>query len=132
MTKSSSSNELIEKTPLGNHVKNVDRLKDAVIQREKEQSTGIGGGIAVAHGKCSEVDSVYIALGISKKGIEFDSFDEQPVHLLLLFSNPPHMASEYLQALSLIMRVLINQPIRRKNAVHKNIKKVKNQMNMKN
>lgn len=77
-----------------------------VVDREKKQSTGIGKGIAIAHATTSQVKRIRVALGISRGGIEFDSIDGQPVHLLFLVANPPNSQMEYLSVLSALVRLL--------------------------
>ncbi|WP_020613803.1 PTS sugar transporter subunit IIA [Sediminispirochaeta bajacaliforniensis] len=85
-----------------------------VMRKEQLQSTGFGKGIAVAHGTCQGIDQVYVALGISQEGIEYDAIDFQPVHLLFLVANPPETQLEYLSALSTLVRLLRNDSFREK------------------
>lgn len=87
-------------------VKNREGFEDEVVRREKVQSTGFGHGIAVAHGRFKEIDSVIIALGVSQRGISFDSVDNQPVRLLFLIASPPDQQNEYLTALSALVKLL--------------------------
>jgi len=77
-----------------------------VFDREKKQSTGIGKGIAIAHATTIQVKKIRVALGISRDGIEYDSIDGQPVHLLFLVANPPDSQMEYLSVLSALVRLL--------------------------
>lgn len=74
--------------------------------REQKQSTGIGKGIAIAHATTNQVQKIRVALGISQKGIEFESIDGEPVHLLFLVANPPNTQVEYLSVLSALVRLL--------------------------
>jgi len=61
----------------------IDRVKanDVLQQREKLGSTGIGDGVAIPHGKVSDLNELVVAFGRSKKGIAFDAIDGKPVHL---------------------------------------------------
>lgn len=95
--KYSAINELMDKIRGFGLINDISRYRNAVIEREKEHTTGIGCGIAVAHGKSREVDSLFMALGVSENGIEFGSCDGKPIQLLFLVSNPPEMESEYLE-----------------------------------
>jgi len=74
--------------------------------REQKQSTGIGKGIAIAHATTKQVQKIRVALGISKTGIDFESIDGKPVHLLFLVANPPDTQVEYLSVLSALVRLL--------------------------
>jgi nitrogen PTS system EIIA component len=79
---------------------------ETVIQRERQQTTGFGHGVAVAHGRLKGVPRVTIALGISREGIPYDSPDDEPVHLLFVIASPPELSLDYLQALSTLVRCL--------------------------
>jgi PTS system nitrogen regulatory IIA component len=81
-------------------------FEDAVITRERQQTTGFGHGVAVAHGRVKGVPRVLIALGISRAGIPFDAPDGAPVHLLFVIASPPELSLDYLQALSTLVRCL--------------------------
>ena len=58
------------------------------------------------------VDDIVIALGISEEGIDFDSFDHVPVHLLFVITNPPEKQMEYLVALSTVSRLVRDEAFR--------------------
>ncbi len=63
-------------------------LLDALHAREDKQSTGIMRGIAIPHGQLDSISGVKGVIGISRKGIDYDSLDGQPVHLVfMLFSS---------------------------------------------
>jgi mannitol/fructose-specific phosphotransferase system IIA component (Ntr-type) len=51
-------------------------------------STGIGFGIGIPHASTDLISEVVGALGRSKKGINFDALDNQPVNLVMLFLVP--------------------------------------------
>ncbi len=76
---------------------------DAVHRRERIQSTGIGHGVAIAHGKCPGVDEPYIALGISPEGIVFDDRFPEPVHIIFVIASSPTKESLYLRAVASIL-----------------------------
>jgi PTS system nitrogen regulatory IIA component len=78
-----------------------------VLEREELGSTGIGGGIAVPHGKSDAVDNVVAAFGRSEKGIDFKSeADNIPVHLVFLLVAPIGSSGPHLLALARISRLL--------------------------
>ena len=98
--------ELIRRAPVFRTLTDLSRFEEAVIERERSQSTGFGHGVAVAHGRVEGVPRVLIALGISRTGIEFDSPDGEAVRLLFVIASPPSLSVEYLQALSTLVRCL--------------------------
>ena len=61
-----------------------DEPIECVLEREAKGSTGIGGGLAVPHGKLDSIEKLTVALGISEEGVEFDSIDHKPVYVVLL------------------------------------------------
>jgi len=75
-------------------------------EREEIMSTGIGFGIAIPHAKIETVSEMAFAIGISRKGINFDSMDGRPVHLVILVAAGEKQHKEYLRLLSNIMAVL--------------------------
>ncbi|MBN2352481.1 MAG: PTS sugar transporter subunit IIA [Spirochaetales bacterium] len=98
--------ELLKKAPVVAAFKDACLIEEAAIEREKVYTTGIGRGVAIAHGKTPCVADTIILLGISKKGIDFQSADGQLVHLLFLIANPPDKSEEYLLALSTLARLM--------------------------
>ncbi|HTP58436.1 MAG TPA: PTS sugar transporter subunit IIA, partial [Spirochaetia bacterium] len=86
--------------------------EEAVITREKMQSTGFGHGVAVAHGRIPGLSRVLIGFGISRTGIPFEAVDGKPVHLLFVIASPPHLSLDYLQVLSTLVRCLREKPVR--------------------
>ncbi|MBI4064151.1 MAG: PTS sugar transporter subunit IIA [Elusimicrobia bacterium] len=84
----------------------------ALLDREKLGSTGIGSGVAVPHAKSSRVSQIMCALGISKKGIEFEALDQAPVYLIFLLVAPPNSQSEHLNILARIVRLLKDRVFR--------------------
>ena len=84
-----------------------------VIEREQQQSTGFGHGVAVAHGRTDQVSSPRIAVGISRTGIEFDAMDGKPVHLLFIVANHPDQEVDYLHILSTLVGMVRDEMFRR-------------------
>ena len=86
----------------------IDRVKaiDVLQQREKLGSTGIGDGVAIPHGKISELQELVVAFGRSKAGISFDAIDGKPVHLFFLLLAPENSTGQHLKALAKISKML--------------------------
>lgn len=89
-----------------------DVFKKAVLKREEEFSTGIGMGIAIPHGKSSAVKEASIVFGLSKKGIDYKSMDDEPAHLFFLIAVPEESSDVHLRALSEISRKLMHTETR--------------------
>jgi PTS system nitrogen regulatory IIA component len=110
--KESAIRELVRRAPVFRELPDLDRFAEAVIQRERQLSTGFGHGVAVAHGRVSQAGRVLIGLGLSREGIPFDAPDDAPVHLLFVIASPPEMNLDYLQALSCLVRALREREVR--------------------
>jgi len=82
------------------------KIIETLMAREALGSTAIGQGIAIPHGKCDNVDKLTAALGISKRGVDFDSLDGEPVYIFFLLIAPVDSAGPHLKALARISRLL--------------------------
>ena len=78
----------------------------ALLDREGLGSTGIGQGIAIPHGKTDRVHELVAVLGISPKGVNFESLDGELVYIFFLLVAPKETAGPHLKALAQISRLL--------------------------
>ena len=78
----------------------------ALLERESLGSTGIGQGIAIPHGKTDRVKELCAVLGVSRKGVNFDALDGEPVYIFFLLAAPKDTAGPHLKALAQISRLL--------------------------
>ena len=106
VTKTEAIKELIQKASVLHILDNTKQFTRDVLDREKRQTTGFGHGVAVAHARYAGLDSVIIALGISRKGIEYQAMDNKPVHLLFLIGSPLSLQDDYLRALSVLVKLV--------------------------
>jgi mannitol/fructose-specific phosphotransferase system IIA component (Ntr-type) len=90
----------------------INGLIDALIERERMMSTGIGSGIAIPHVKIAGVNDISFAVGVSRGGIDFDSIDGNPVNLIILTAAGEKQQREYLMLLSEIMKILKMDDVR--------------------
>lgn len=89
-----------------------DEVFTILKEREDLGSTGIGGGIAIPHGKTKKIDTLIAAFARSHEGISFDAIDDQPVHFFFLLLAPEDSAGLHLKALAKISRILKDQEFR--------------------
>jgi nitrogen PTS system EIIA component len=87
-------------------IKDATAVLNALMEREKLGSTGIGQGVAIPHAKSESASGLVAALGVSKKGIKFDSLDGEPVFIVFLLVSPPDAAGQHLKVLARISRLL--------------------------
>lgn len=93
---------------------NRERLLEVLLDREKLGSTGIGYGVAIPHGKLKGVDGIIVAFGRSKKGVDFHSMDNRPVHLVFLIVAPENSTATHLKILASISRLLRDKAFRKR------------------
>ncbi|MCB1543920.1 MAG: PTS IIA-like nitrogen regulatory protein PtsN, partial [Rhodoblastus sp.] len=84
---------------------------DALIQRERLGSTGIGGGIAIPHGKIAKCDRIFGVFARLEKPIDFEALDDAPVDLIFLLIAPENAGADHLNALSRVARALRDQSL---------------------
>lgn len=87
-------------------VPDADRLFEKLLEREQLGSTGVGSGVAIPHCKLKGLDEVVLAIGISRKAIEFGAIDTKPVRLFFVVVSPPDAPAAHLQVLAAISRWL--------------------------
>jgi PTS system nitrogen regulatory IIA component len=110
--KKSAIIELVDVLKNTKKVKKSDEIVNVLLEREKIGSTGIGQGIAIPHGKTNVLDEQLGALGISRKGIEFNALDGEPVHIIFILVSPVEVAGQHLQALARITRLFTDKFLR--------------------
>lgn len=104
-----TKDEVIDKmlSIAGSHsgVKSQKKLREDVLKREREMSTGIGKQIALPHAKTDAVASPVLALATLKDSIHFDAIDNEPVQVVFLLATPEEMLAEHLKLLGRITRL---------------------------
>jgi PTS system fructose-specific IIC component/PTS system nitrogen regulatory IIA component len=85
-----------------------EEILEALRQREIKMSTGIQKGIAIPHGKTNAVDRVYGMLGISRKGVDYEALDGNPVYLLFMVLGPTGDSEKHLKILQRMAELLTN------------------------
>lgn len=86
-----------------------NELVETLLRREKLQSTGIGDGVAIPHGKSDGVPEIIACVGRSKRGVDFQSLDDQPTHLFFTLLVPESQHGLHLKALARVTR-LVKEP----------------------
>ena len=100
--------ELIEQLIVSGKIKpeHHDAIAAVVKKRESSMSTGIGFGIGIPHASTDLIYEVVGALGRSRKGVNFDALDNQPVNLVMLFLVPQGQFQKHLHTLANIAKLL--------------------------
>ncbi len=90
-----------------------DRLLDVLSEREKLQSTGIGDGVAIPHGKMPGLSRLVASFARSRAGVDFESIDGERTYLFFLLVVPEHAGGQHLKALARISRFLRDSEFRK-------------------
>jgi nitrogen PTS system EIIA component len=84
---------------------------DALLERERLGSTGVGLGIAIPHAKLSGLTELHGVFARADSPIDFDAIDEQPVDLVFLLLAPESAGADHLKALARVSRLLRNHDV---------------------
>lgn len=90
----------------------VGTIRDAVLEREAVLSTGIGGGVAIPHGKTSTVRELVLVAGRTREPVDFEALDSQPIRLVMMLVGPESAAGLHIKVLSRISRLLRHDALR--------------------
>ncbi len=125
-----SKDELIEKLLVlankSGKVINLSEVRNAVLEREKLLSTGIGDGIAIPHAKTQSVSDTVCSVAILKNAVDFDSVDGVPVDVAFLLLGRESNVGAHLRLLSRISRYLCEPEKISKLRTAKNIEELLN------
>ena len=93
-------------------ITNEKSIFQAVIDREKIMTTGVGNGIAIPHCKHQDSPDFAVALGINPEGLDFESIDKKPVKIVFLLVGPENNPGLHIKLLSRISRLMSNEELR--------------------
>ncbi len=99
-------------TLLAPDLKDAEKAYQAVLDREKIMTTGVGNGVAIPHCKNESCPDFALALGIQPDGINFDAVDHEPVKIVTLLVGPENNPAQHIKLLSRVSRLLNNKDFR--------------------
>ncbi|MDO8426561.1 MAG: PTS sugar transporter subunit IIA [Deltaproteobacteria bacterium] len=89
-----------------------EKVLNALLERERLGTTGIGHGVAIPHGKVKGLSEIKVFFGRSRKGVDFNSMDNLPVYLFFMIVVPENSAAAHLKILAVISNLLKSQDFR--------------------
>lgn len=107
-SKNEALDQMVELMAASGKIKDTEAYRKEVYHREEESTTGIGGGIAIPHGKGDFVKEPGLAAMVIKDGVDFDSLDGAPVHLIFLIAAPNTKDNVHLDVLSKLSMLLMD------------------------
>ena len=108
-SKQEALDQMIELMAKSGKIRDEEAYRKQVYLREEESTTGIGEGIAIPHGKCDGVIKPGLAAMVIKDGVDFDSLDNEPVHLIFLIAAPDTEDNVHLDVLSKLSMLLMDE-----------------------
>ncbi|WP_138372815.1 MULTISPECIES: fructose-specific PTS transporter subunit EIIC [Oscillospiraceae] len=108
-SKSEALDMAVDLMAAGGKIRDKEAYRKEVYLREEESTTGVGGGIAIPHGKCDAVAKPGLAAMVIKDGVDFDSLDGEPVNLIFLIAAPNTKDNIHLDVLSKLSILLMDE-----------------------
>ena len=106
--------ELVELLLDGDGVQARDEILGAILERERQFTTGIGYGVAVPHGKTPVLTTLGVVAGTSPAPVPYETIDGEPVRLFFLLAGPESLAGQHVKVLSRISRLVRREPVRQR------------------
>ena len=113
-TKEQIINAMIDIVARSPKVLDKDKIRSAILEREKIMSTGVGNGFAIPHGKTDAVTEIVAAFGITAEPINYQSLDDKPVRLVFLLIGKDNLVGPHIKLLSRISRLMNKENFRNK------------------
>lgn len=98
--KDGALNELVDVLGAAPEIGDKEELRQAIFERERVLSTGIGIGVAVPHVRLASVSDFVIAIGRSTRGVDFEALDDAPAHIVVMIAVPERHSRHYLTLLA--------------------------------
>lgn len=99
-TKDEIIDELVDVAMRSGKVKDKERAKASILERERRMSTGMKHGIAIPHGKTDAVTELVACVGVSEKDVDFDALDRKGCKIFIMTLSPPEKTGPHLQFLA--------------------------------
>jgi mannitol/fructose-specific phosphotransferase system IIA component (Ntr-type) len=93
-------------------VRDVDSAVQEFLEREAKGSTGIGNGIGIPHVRSDLVEDLEYVLAVSEPGVDFESLDGEPIHILVMMMAPKSSHGIHIKALAKVSRILNDETVR--------------------
>ena len=106
--------ELVEILNKNKAILNPEGVIEAVFDRERIMTTGVGNGVAIPHCKHKDSRNFAIALGIHQTGIDFEAIDKKPAKIIFLLVGPEDQPGTHIKLLSRISRIISKDEVREK------------------
>ncbi|MFE6169523.1 fructose-specific PTS transporter subunit EIIC [Viridibacillus arvi] len=111
-SKPAAIDEMTKKLDEAGRLNSLAGYREAILKRESQSTTGIGEGIAIPHAKTDAVKTPSILFAKSVNGVDYESLDGQPAHLLFMIAASAGANNEHLETLSRLSSLLMDTKFR--------------------
>ena len=112
VSKEAAISKLVEIMAETGCISDINRFCEAVFDRERSSSTGLGEGIAIPHAKSDAVIRTGLAAMVVPDGVDFDSVDGEPVHLIFMIASPHQASDAHIDVLARLSTLLMDEGFR--------------------
>ena len=106
--------EMIETMGRSVNLPDPEALLGLILEQEAIKTSGVDQDVAIPHARSDDIEGVVVVLGISRNGIDFQSLDGQPVHLIFLILSSEASLAAYMSVLSRTARIFDHEDILRR------------------
>jgi fructose-specific phosphotransferase system IIA component len=107
-------NAMIDLAATQERVLDKEKMREAIFEREKIMSTGVGSGFAIPHGKTDAVSDIVASFAITAEPIDYQALDDQPVRIVFLLVGRDNMVGPHIKLLSRISRLMNREEFRKR------------------
>ncbi|MCX7774996.1 MAG: cation:proton antiporter [Rectinemataceae bacterium] len=106
--------ELVDTLARNGKLRDRDTVLHDIMEREHQMSTGMQHGIAIPHARTAGTEEPVLAIGIHHQGIDFQTIDGTPAHIIALIASPADDPAPHMQVLTSLGSVLGSDIVREK------------------
>lgn len=117
-------NAMISLAASSKNVLDKEKVRQAILERERIMSTGVGNGFAIPHGKTDAVKDIVAAFAVTEHPVDYQALDEQPVRLVFLLVGRDSLVGPHIKLLSRISRLMSKEDFREQLLASKTPKEV--------
>lgn len=107
-------NAMVDLVSTSKKIIDKEKVRQAIFEREKIMSTGVGNGFAIPHGKTDSVTDIAAAFSVTQRPIDYQALDDQPVRLVFLLVGKDSLVGPHIKLLSRISRLMNKEDFRKK------------------
>ncbi|MBC8144423.1 MAG: PTS sugar transporter subunit IIA [bacterium] len=111
-TKDEALMKLVDMLGASPNVLDLDKVRAAIVEREKIMSTGVGHGFAIPHAKVDALTDIVAAFATLQNPVDFQALDGQPVRIVFMLVGRETHVGTHLKLLSRVSRLMNNETFR--------------------